>query len=45
MIYDTCNAPYIFVGYIDRDVKNSRKPECLHQNKSVAVAQADRRTI
>ena len=37
MIYDKCNAPYIFVGYIDRGVKTSRK--------SVADAQADRRTI
>ncbi len=31
-----CNACELFVGYIDRDIKTSRKPECLHQNKSAA---------
>ena len=41
----TCNAPDVFVGYIDRDVKTSRKPECLHQKESVADAQADRSMI
>ena len=38
MIYDTCNAPYIFVGYIDRDVKNSRKPESLHQKQVCSIS-------
>ena len=26
-----CNACELFVGYIDRDIKTSRKPESLHQ--------------